>query len=95
MASYLVAPSAQADIEEIWTYVARDNATAAHHLRGKFEDAFKFLGRNPYAGELRDEIRPGLRVFSVGNYVVCFERAEPGVRIIRVLHGARDFEALF
>jgi toxin ParE1/3/4 len=42
-----------------------------------------------------NELAPGLRSFPVGRYLI-FDLQESGcLRIVRVLHGARDLEALF
>jgi len=43
----------------------------------------------------RDELAPGLRSLPVGNYVVFYRGREGGIEVIRVLHGARDIDALF
>jgi toxin ParE1/3/4 len=48
------------------------------------------LGENPYLGRRRDELRRGYRGFPVGQYVIFYRVAEPGVRIVRILHGRRD-----
>ena len=46
-------------------------------------------------GELRVEFATGrYRSFTVGNYVIYFVPASGGIRIARVLHGARDHNAL-
>lgn len=43
----------------------------------------------------RDHIRQGLRRFSHGNYAIYYEVAPECVRFVRILHGARDAEAIF
>jgi toxin ParE1/3/4 len=53
------------------------------------------LASNPYLGEAVDDLRPGLRRFSHGNYVIFYEPRETGIGLIRVLHGARRIEDLF
>lgn len=52
------------------------------------------LARFPLLGSSREELAPGLRMFSVGNYVIYYRPQIGGVRIERVLHGARDADAL-
>jgi toxin ParE1/3/4 len=46
-------------------------------------------------GESVSQYRPGLRRFTVGNYVLYYEPIQGGVRLVRVLHGARDIDDLF
>ena len=52
------------------------------------------IARSGQSGQACDELAPGLRCFSVGNYVIFFRRTD-SVQIIRVIHGARDIESLF
>jgi toxin ParE1/3/4 len=49
----------------------------------------------PGMGTACDEYSPGLRFFSVGDFVLFFRPLDDGIRLIRVLHGARRFEGLF
>ena len=43
----------------------------------------------------RDELHEGLRSARHGRYLIFFMEAEEEVRIVRVLHGARDLPRLF
>ncbi len=49
----------------------------------------------PGIGRDRSEFSPGLRSLPVGNYVIYYRRAEDGIQVMRVLHGAMDAEAEF
>ena len=45
----------------------------------------------PGMGTARPELGKGVRLFSVGQYVVLYEEgAVEGVDIVRVIHGKRD-----
>jgi len=44
-------------------------------------------------GTQRDDLLPGIRCFCVGNYVIFFRRRNP-VEILRIVHGAVDFNRL-
>jgi toxin ParE1/3/4 len=92
---YLVAPVARSDLREIWKHVARDNPDAAARLRDKVEEVFLMLARHPLLGQMCEELRGGLRFFCSSNYVIYYELAGRRVRIVRVLHGARDVRKLF
>lgn len=37
----------------------------------------------------------GFGVFAVGNYVIYYRPTQDALEIVRVLHGARDVEAIF
>lgn len=45
-------------------------------------------------GRLRQELRPGLRSFPVGNYLILYYPIPEGIAILRIIHGARDLERL-
>jgi toxin ParE1/3/4 len=50
----------------------------------------------PDLGRARDEdLRPGLRTFPVGEYVVLYRVENEDVVILRVLRGGRNIAALF
>ena len=44
MNRFSVAPTARADLREIWKNIARDNQFAANRLRGRFQEVFVLLG---------------------------------------------------
>jgi toxin ParE1/3/4 len=95
MTPYIVSPLARADLDEIWQYVAQDNPPAADRLLAAFYERFLLLAKQPLLGQVRDELRPGVRSFAAGNYVIYYQVAEDRIRVVRVLHGSRDVEALF
>ncbi len=83
------APARQ-DLKEIAEYIRRDNVEAARRVVARIRDVCKrTLTAFPGGGTIRDDLRPGLRCFSVGNFVIYFRGRNP-VEIVRVLHGARD-----
>jgi plasmid stabilization system protein ParE len=47
----------------------------------------------PGLGTRCDELLPGMRCFSVGNYVIFFRNRDP-VEILRIINGKRDFSNL-
>lgn len=85
------------DVLEIWHRIAieqRRVATADQLVR-RFEEILKHLAEQPFVGTACDEYSPGLRCFTVGSFVLFFRPLPDGVRLIRVLHGSRNFEGLF
>ena len=85
---------AEQDLEEIWLYTAADNIVAADALLDRLVATSAVLASNAELGRARPEIHEGLRSFPVGNYIL-FYRPEPGgIELTRVLHGARDIDAL-
>ena len=95
MSRFRISREARTDLEEIWAFVARDNPSAADALIDAFHARFRLLATRPLMGQARDELGEGLRSFSVGNYVVVFRAANGGIRIVRIIHAARNIEDLF
>lgn len=95
MTCFRVSSLAMDDLVDIRTYIAKDNPPAGDRQIGAFFDRFHMLACNPDMGEVRPELGLGLRIFSVGNYVIVFRRMAGGVEIARVVSGYRDLLALF
>ena len=56
---------------------------------------FYLLATHPHIGRPRDEdLRPGLRSFAVGAYVILYRIDADDVLVLRVIHGGRDIQAL-
>lgn len=58
-------------------------------------DRFRLLASQPMSGQARNDLQPDLRCVTVGSYVIFFEPLSDGVRILRVIHGARDVGAVY
>ncbi|WP_167730460.1 type II toxin-antitoxin system RelE/ParE family toxin [Terasakiella sp. SH-1] len=82
-------------MDEILEYVFQENPTAVENLLNSFDEKLSLLAHNPMMGVQRDRLMLGLRVFSVGNFLLCYFPVENGVEVARILHGARDVHAAF
>jgi toxin ParE1/3/4 len=91
------APGADADLDDIWYYVATEsgNPDRADRFVASLTERFYLLASNPFIGRSRDDLRPGLRTFPVGQYVVVYRIDDEDVVILHVFHGSRDIEAFF
>src|SRR5262245_42039758 len=97
-AAYRIAPIAEADLDQIWEYIAADDSAAATRLVGEIVARFDMLARQPLIGTARDDLMRGLRDFNHGRYVIYYRplsRGDVAVEIVRVLHSARDVSQLF
>ena len=95
--AHRVAPEADADLDDIWCYIARESSSLeiADRFIDSLADRFYLLSRNPYLGRRRDEeLRPGLRSLPVRDYIVLYRIEDRDVLILRVLRGSRDIKAL-
>jgi toxin ParE1/3/4 len=91
-------PLADSDLNDIWYYVACQSGSMdiADRLIGSIADRFFLLASHPHLGRARDEdLRPGLRTFPVGEYVIFYRIEGEDVVILRVLRGSRNIAALF
>jgi len=86
--------AAEQDLLAIWDHIASDNSTAADRLWSRFNDRFKLLVSQPEMGQSQERCRPGLRSITEGSYVIFYEPTKDGITIVRILHGARQWEEL-
>jgi toxin ParE1/3/4 len=94
MPTVVVRPRALIDLAEIWSYIAEDSADHADTFTDLIDNKFQALARRPGIGRSRPELATDLRSFAVGNYVIFYMPHSKGVEIVRVLHGARDLDAV-
>jgi toxin ParE1/3/4 len=93
--AHRLAPEAEADLEELWFYVATNaSVDTADRLIDSITARFFLLAQHPHVGRRRDDLRPGVRGFPVGEYVVFYRIDGDDVLIQRVIRGSRDLEAL-
>lgn len=95
MARAIFAPTAEADLTEIYDFIAGDNRSAAGALIDRFERQAETLANNPGIGRARPELQPDMRSFPVGRYVLLYRPIEGGIEVARVLHGMRDIDRIF
>lgn len=63
MSEFRLSPEAEADLDGIWLYIAREsgNLDLATRVVEKITDRFWLLARFPYLGRKRDDLRSGIR----------------------------------
>lgn len=92
--SFRLSPEAEADIEQIVLYIADDNPIAARRWSVEIYRRLERLGQMPRIGALRKEVRPDLRTLPFGSYLMLYREIGDGVEIVRVIHGARQWQDL-
>jgi len=89
-------PAADQDLLDIWAYYARvASPEIADNLLHEISRVGEGIRENPLLSRQRDELLPGLRSVIVRPHVVFFRIRNSAVEIVRVLHGRRDFPAIF
>jgi toxin ParE1/3/4 len=95
--AHRVAPEAESELDNIWYYVAKESGSieVADRLIDSITERFYLLAWHPHIGRRRDEdLRPGLRSFPVGEYVIIYRVEEQDVQILHVFRGSRNIEGL-
>lgn len=86
---------ARADLVEIWRHVATDDPATARRLLERIAAVARLLAERPELGRARPDLAVGLRSFPVGAYLLFYRATPDGIRLIRVLHGARNLRRFF
>lgn len=92
--SFRLTPRAEADITGIVLYIAEDNPAAAVRWYDDMLRHCRNLGQTPELGIARPDVRPDLRTFPAGNYMILYRKLTDGAEIVRVVHGARQWQKL-
>jgi toxin ParE1/3/4 len=101
MARYTKTSEAYLDIVEQADYLAARNLDVALRFIGAVEHTAEFLASWPEMGascQFRHPKAADLRVWQVRgfpNYLIFYRIVSDSVTIVRVLHGARDYESIF
>jgi toxin ParE1/3/4 len=88
-------PSAAQDLEEIGDYINAHNPAAAYRFVRDLRGRCGKLSDAPQRGVARREFGDAVRSFPFRRYVVFYSVLEEEIRIERILHGARDIQAIF
>ena len=93
--AYRLTPAAQADLDEIISFIADDNIDAGLRVLDAFEQAFELLGNNPEIGHVREDLtRQPVKFWNVYSYLVVYDAASAPLTVIAVLHGARSVDRI-
>ena len=89
-------PIAVDDMDEIFSYISKDNSVGAENLLKKIADRIIGLAVFPNMGSVLSEdeyilINRGYRFIVVQPYLVFYRIIDNNVIIHRILHGRRDY----
>ena len=96
MPSYFLSVDADEDLQGIYAYSEEHwgEEQARKYVFGLY-DVFDLIARTPGVGRWRPELGDGIRSFPHVSHVVFFMEWQEEIAIVRVLHKAREIEALF
>jgi toxin ParE1/3/4 len=95
-------PAAKRDLIEHFVYLGEEaGLAAAERFTDAAKESFERLRKTPAIGSPCEFLNPvwaGLRrwpIIGFSNYLVFYRYRAAKIEIVRVLHGARDIEAMF
>lgn len=95
MRQYRVSHQADADLMEIWLFVAQENQEAADRPLDRIYESLQNLADMADMGHRRDEFAdPNLRFWPVGQYLIIHRIETDPLEIVRIVSGYRNIAAL-
>lgn len=101
MITSVFGPRARLDVVELAAYIGSDNVAAANEFLDACQATFEFLAESPQLGAVyptKNGRLVDLRAFRVKgfpNHLAFYLERVTGIEIVRVVHGARDLDAVF
>jgi plasmid stabilization system protein ParE len=96
MAKFRISRRADADVDAIWEYIARDSVEAADKVEAEIHSEIKRLADMPGMGHQREDVaNPSYRFWRVYSYLIAYRMEGRTLIVVRVVHGARDLRRLF
>lgn len=95
MATVTRRPEAEADVIDIWGFIAEDSRAQADRWVDLPDERLPLWATQPMIVRARDELFPAVRRMAIGRYVVFFAPIDNGIDVVRVLHGSRDIDTAF
>jgi antitoxin ParD1/3/4/toxin ParE1/3/4 len=95
VAHFELTPDAKADIEEIVAFIRRDSRDTSRRVRREIRAELKKLAEQPGMGHRRaDANNESLRFWSIYSYLIIYRENSTPLKILRVIHGARDLGSI-
>jgi toxin ParE1/3/4 len=86
---------ARADLRAIGEFIAEDSPSRALTFIDELEARCHSIGSAPAAGPDRSDLVVGLRMIVFRRYLVFYTVEATGVRVVRIVHGARNLSRIF
>ena len=98
MSRVVLSEAARLDRREITAYtVERFGIQQARRLRDRFQTTLNTLAESPLMGRAAQDLDPPRHTFRyyfvMKSFIIVYEQTEDGIRVARLLHGARNLAA--
>jgi toxin ParE1/3/4 len=96
----VIQPAAARDLAEQADYLAERSLDAAMRYSHAVAETFRHLAAMPTLGTVREFHNPALsgvrmwRIRGFRNYLIFYRAIPDGIEVLRVLHAARDINAI-
>ena len=94
MSAFRLSHRAERDLDDIATYIADRNPSAAIQEVERLSGKFLLLAGQPLLGEVRNDLPGCPRALSAGNYLILYRPVADGIEVARMVHAARDISAI-
>ncbi len=94
MLTLIKSPKSEADLIDLWLYVAEDQPANADRLLDRLNEAALLLAETPSMGVDRPTLPGKIKSFPVGNYLLYYRIKPEVLELVRVLSASRDIENL-
>ena len=87
-------PAVAGDLRDIGHFIAKDDVDRAVTFVAELLEKCRAIAERPKVGRLRPELGESVRSRAYRSYVILYRIERDRVRILRIVHGARDIERL-
>ena len=84
---------ARRDLRDIWHYTDQNDTGAADRQLRRIAEKIAQISQVPEMGRPRPELGEGLRSFVTGRYLIFYQLEPAILRVVRIMHTARDISA--
>ena len=77
-----ITDQAEEDLVEAALFIALDNPDAAFRFIDQVTEQYELLAASPRIGRKRDDLGPGIRSLTFGNYLIFYQEIDNGISII-------------
>lgn len=95
MMQVVFTPEAREDLRDIALKIAEHNPVRAFTYVDELDARAQRIGQFPHAAPPRPQWSDGVRIAVHGRYITVYRVCDEAVQVLRVVHGARDLDALF
>lgn len=97
MATVLQTPGAEEDLLAIGRHIARESSSLDLALRflDRIAEKCALYATQPRMATYRPDLGKNIHTFAVDSYVVIYQPITDGIRVLMVIHGARNVPPIF